>query len=155
VTAASPFRGPRSGRLRGPVRAGPWVEPIRTGGVDRSDTKDARPIWSPTRPNSVQQAGEESASSTLRLVRDGWGQSRPETVTSSNPNAALAKSHSRRGGRGSRRGLDPADPANWQGVIDSPSTVQEPSLISNRGMLFRTRSATGRRQTMIRVSSLA
>ncbi len=88
-------------------------------------TKDARPIWSPTRPNSVQQAGEEPASSTLRLVREGWGQSRPETVTSASPSALRWRSRTpAEAAVPADEGSIPLTSANGQGVFDSPSIVK-------------------------------
>jgi hypothetical protein len=88
-----------------------------------NDAQDARPIWSPTRPDNGQAA--EPASSTLRLVRDGWGQSRPETVASSNPSALRWRSRTpAEAPVQAHEGAIPLMPANWQGIIDSPSIVQ-------------------------------
>ena len=86
------------------------------------DAQDARPLWSPSRPDAQPGSSNASSSSTLRLVREGWGQSRPETITSGNPSGLRWRG---RTAEDVRVPVDdstiPLTPANWQGVMDLPS----------------------------------
>ena len=100
-----------------------------------NEAEDARPIWSPARPGSGSEADAESerSSSTLRLVREGWGQSRPETVASTSTNVLRWRS------RSSAETLAetptetpvvnddtsiPLTPANGLGMVEAPATVR-------------------------------
>ncbi len=86
------------------------------------DAEDVRPIWSPSRPETDRGSTTASSSSTLRLVREGWGQSRPETISNSNPSGLRWR------GRSAEDMRVPADdssipltPANWQGIMNPPT----------------------------------
>lgn len=86
------------------------------------DTEEVRPIWSPSRPASDRGSTTATSSSTLRLVREGWGQSRPETISHSNPSGLRWRGPS---GKDvpvpADDSLIPLTPANWQGIMNPPS----------------------------------
>lgn len=90
--------------------------PLNVHGV-----QEARPIWSPSRPDS-QQGSASSSSSTLRLVREGWGQSRPETISSGNPSGLRWRGRAmEEEGVPVQNSSIPLTPANWQGIMDLPA----------------------------------
>ena len=91
--------------------------------------EDARPIWSPERPGNPTDtdAASASSSSTLRLVREGWGQSRQDSVASTSTNSGVLRWRSRTPAEtpaASEDGSIPLTAANGLGMVESPSSVR-------------------------------
>ncbi|MCH5377392.1 MAG: hypothetical protein JJ992_25815 [Planctomycetes bacterium] len=86
-----------------------------------SVSETARPIWSPTRPERKADVAQDAdvTSSTLRLVRDGWGQSRVEPSSTATSNVLRWRSRNVPEAEQTAGFSIPLQPANWQENIET------------------------------------
>ncbi len=90
-----------------------------------SVSENARPIWSPSRPGHGDDtaANPDSSSSTLRLVRNGWGQTPPASESTSSSTVLRWRSRTTAETRQTTGFSVPLTPANWQESAESQDSA--------------------------------